>query len=206
VISNQQVLGMLTPNPRQAMAVLDKACREFGQLHPHLHERVTQCSYEIAWLAQELGDLVLAADSLSHVRLEPESEVAAGFRLLLAGKHTEAISAMRTVGDAMSKRDHMFPKFRAADAYLVMALAQQKLNDTNATKATLERMLELLLKLQPLEQNSFYQRRLARVRAMLATLTRSTDPVRAREHARSAIAWYRVATGYQHVIDELTKI
>ncbi len=193
--------AMFVEPPGRVRSLLRDACTRYRQLHPHLVERAAQCAYELAWLAEEQGDVADAQTQLETIDRKPvEARVAEGFRLLLAKKLAEADASMMVVGEKLLAESHFWPRWRGVDALLVAAIAQTGLGDRVRARSTLERALSSMTELRALRETTFYRRRLARVHAMLANLGAGE------QHKRLALDWYRGIAGYEAAVATLEAV
>ncbi len=193
--------AMFVEHPQRARTLLAAACGRYRQFHPRLVERATQCAYELAWLAEEGGDVAGAAKELASIAPgKLEARVAVGYQLLLAGRFVEADRSMIATADELAKEPHFWMRWRGVDALIVAATAEHRNGEVARERATLERALSTISELEGLKATTFYQRRLARIHRMLAGIVASPA-----EHAREALAWYRAAGGYDDVIAELER-
>ncbi len=194
--------AMFVENPMQARPSLETACGRYRLLHPSLVMRAAQCAYELAWFAEEAGDDAAAAVELA--KIEPsqfEARIAHGYELLVTGKLAGASREMVAMGEQLAKESHFWLRWRGVDAYLVAALAQHRLGDRELERKSLDNALMAISALEGLKTTTFYQRRLARIHLLLARIV--PDP---EEHARTALAWYRAAGGYDAVVAELEAV
>ena len=193
--------AMFVDHAKRARELLAALCARYRRFHPQLVDRVSQCAYELAWLAEEQGDLAGAAKELADVHAKKvEARVAPGYALLLAGKPDEASRAMTAAADGLSKETHFWLRWRAVDALIVAAIAQHQLGDRVLERITLERALSAMSAIEVLKATTFYERRAARIHLMLARI--GAPP----EHARAAIDWYRAAGGYEIAVEELARL
>ncbi len=183
--------AMFIESSDQARTALADVCGRYRRLHAYLVGRSTQCAYEAAWLAEEAGDRATASRELAGIDPSTlEAGPAAGYALLLGGKSAEASRSMLATADTLAKESHFWPRWRGVDALIVAALAQRELHDRALERETLQRALVAITALPGLKDTTFYQRRLARIHAMLARLGAGA------EHKREALNWYRAAGGY----------
>jgi hypothetical protein len=171
-------------------------------MHAHLLDKIEQCSYEQAWLAEERGDAREAADALARITraISPEGAIAAGYRDLLAGRGADAAPAMAALADTLARSDAFWPRWRAVDARLVAAIAADRAGDRAAAVAHAERALAGITALGGFAKTSFVQRRRGRVLALIAGWRAGDVAARTAD----ALAWARLAGGYDARIAELT--
>jgi tetratricopeptide (TPR) repeat protein len=194
--------AMFVEHPQRSADLIRDACHRYRRLHPHIVDMVEMCSYELAWLAEERGDLKAAADELVHVQRTTlsEGELAIGYRELVAGKHAEALKAMSELADRLASAPHFWRNWRAADAHIVVAIAADKLGDRKRAIAAAERALAAIDKLGDFATSTFVQRRRGRVLAMLALWGAGDVTARTAE----AIAWAKRAGAYEERVAALT--
>jgi len=196
-------VAMFVEDPRKAWDLLDTSCRRYRQLHPHLSYTITHCAIELAWLAEERGGLAEAREMLAALSIKaPEAKLGAGYLLVLDDKPADAVSQMLALADRLQKQEHYWPRWRAVDALVIAARAAHTLGKAADEIAYLERALAVLHGVTVIEGTTYYQRRRARVRALLA-LRGAPD---AAVHAAAALAWYRDAGGYDAQIAALAPI
>ncbi|MEO7096995.1 MAG: hypothetical protein ABI175_27295, partial [Polyangiales bacterium] len=191
--------AMFIEHPGRARTQLANVCERYRRLHPTAVERAAQCIYEIAWLAEESGDVAGGAAELGTI--DPtriEARVAVGYQLLLGGKVAEANRTMLEVGAALAQEKHFWARWRGVDALIVAAIAQHALGDLALERTTLERALAAITTIEAIKTTTFYQRRLARIHRMLARIAPSLA-----DHATAALTWYRAAGGYDAAVTEL---
>ncbi|HEU0029366.1 MAG TPA: hypothetical protein VFQ53_01950, partial [Kofleriaceae bacterium] len=196
-------IAMFVADPRAAGAQLGDACARYRRMHPHLAERITQCAYEVAWLAEERGDLAAARDAIAATTKQgKEARIAHGLGLLLDGHGPEAARELVALADEVTEQAHYWQRWRSVDALLYAALAEHAAGRRDASRGLLERALSTLSSIEHIARTPFYQRRLARVHLELARLD---GPERAR-HAAAAAAWYRDVPGYETVASEAARL
>jgi hypothetical protein len=146
----------------------------------------------------------VARDALTAIGPADTAEalVAQPYRLLLEGHPAEAARRALAVADELLRQEHYWPRWRAVDALLVAALAAQRASRLDEHEAHLRRAFAAIQQVSSIAATTFYQRRLARIRLMLARLG-GRD---AAEHASAAAAWYRRAGGYDERVRELEAI
>ena len=190
--------AMHIAHPERSGARLRDACNRYRRLHPHLVQRIAHCASELLWLAEERGDVAEAREAIAAISPDAalEAPLATGYRLLLDGQQAEAARRMRDLARELQRHDHYWMRWRSVDALIVAALAQP------SSVAELERALSTLNEITVIEGATYFQRRLARVRTLLAR----RGARGALEHARAAAAWYRQAGGYDAIVAELDAI
>jgi eukaryotic-like serine/threonine-protein kinase len=192
--------GMFVEHAARSAEILRDACGRYREMHPHLVEKITQCAYEVAWLAEERGDASEVADALAAVvEPGPEATIAAGYRDLLAGDHAAAARAMTEAAATLSAGS-FWARWRAVDAYFVAALAADKLGQRAVAISSAERALAALDGLGELAATSFVQRRHGRLLAWLALAGAGDVPAR----TEAALAWAQLAGGYDARIAALS--
>jgi len=183
---------MFVEDSRRSAALLRDACTRYRRMHEHVVEKIEQCAYELAWLAEERGDRAEASDVLRDMpdTASPEGAIAHGYRALLAGDYSAAI-AMMTAFVADHRHDTFWPRWRVVDAQLVAALAADRANDRTRAIELAEGALAAVDSLGDFAATSFVQRRRGRLLAMLASWGVGDVTKRTAE----ALAWARRA-GY----------
>jgi eukaryotic-like serine/threonine-protein kinase len=194
--------AMFVEHPQRSADLLRAACTPLARLHPHLVERVEQCSYELAWLAQERGDAHEATEVLARITRDvaPEGVLAVGYRALLAGKPADAARAMAAFAERLAKQSGFWLRWRGVDARLVAALAADAIGDRAGAIAHAERAVGVIDGLGDFAASSFVRRRHGRLLALLAQW--NAGDVRARTDG--ALAWARLAGGYDARVAALT--
>jgi hypothetical protein len=189
---------MFVEHPARGAEALSDACDRFRTMHAHLIDRYVQCGYELAWLAEERGDMAKVTSVLAGIeaRKLPESRLAAGFRDLAAGNHAQVVTTMTAHADELAA-GKFWPKWRSVDAHLLVAVAADKLGDRATAVAQAERALATIDELGDFAKSTFVQRRRGRVLAMLAMLG-------VEKHREAALAWAQLAGGYEQRIAELS--
>jgi hypothetical protein len=170
---------MFVEDHRRAAQIIDDTCRTYLALHPHLVERVGHCVYEQGWLAEERGD---RADARAAFAAFPESDLlerplARGYLALLDGKPDAA--GMRALAESYAARSDVWSKWRAVDAWIVVALS-----DPAGERAALESALAAVDRLGEFAKTTFVKRRRGRILRRLVELG-DRDPV----HLADARAW-----------------
>ncbi|MEJ7600839.1 MAG: serine/threonine-protein kinase [Kofleriaceae bacterium] len=206
VLNARTTTAFLTENPGEVVTQLGDICRSYQQWHPHLERQITVCAYELAWLAEERGDVIAARSWAAAVTATDGMEVrnTVGLRLFLDGNYPRATAEMVAAADQLLRSGDAWPRWKAVDALLVAALSELKTRRVSQGIALLERANTTLEKLA-LGNVAFYQRRLARTRRLLATLLVKIDPPRARVLAEAARSWYRSVGGYETALAELDR-
>jgi hypothetical protein len=194
----------LIDNPLALRTELEDICARYQKWHAHLEKQISVCAYELAWLAEERGDLATARTWANAVTFEESLEYvnATGLRLLLDGKNDEAARQMLAKADELLREADPWPRWKAVDALLVAGLAQLRMSRRAEAIATFERA-EKTLQALALGKVAFYQRRVARTQRLLAGLVATP---RARELATAALAFYRAVGGYDAAAAELETI
>ena len=192
----------------EAAGELRDACKRLVTWHPDAKRRIDTCSYELGWLATDRGDLDEARASLSAVKSDDNeyTKVARGYLLLFDGKAKEAATLMEAEGEILDKKKAWWDRLAGANAFMVAAMAHDKLGDTGRAIAALQRSLAIFDDPGLNKSAGFYKRRIARVRAMLAKLLVKTQPETAKSLASEALTWYRQQRGYDSTIAELEAI
>ena len=200
--------AMFVENPRRAYELARAPCGRYRALHPHLPQKISHCSIEVGWLAEEVGELAQARASMEAALAFERGDTfergaASAFLLLLDGRHAEAAAAMVVLAERMrGDGQPWWMRVKAVNAWIAGATAQLRAGRPEAARASLESALALVESL-PTSAVTYGQRRLARVRALLARQLATTDPARARTLAAAAAAWYRGAGGAEPLVAEL---
>lgn len=202
--------GMLVRNPAGAAAALDSACEAYRRWHPHLAANGAQCAFERAWLADDQGDAARALEGMRQAAADPMSPrqrligaIAAGYTKVATGDDIEgAIRSLQDVAVEQARATGWWPRGEAADAYVAAARGWDALHKTRDAERCWTAALDLLEAIhQP-----FVDRRLARVRSVLARRWAHARPAEARRLAAAAAAWYRGAGGYDAEVAALDTI
>ncbi len=197
--------AMVAENAERATAQLREVCAALRTWYPHYKTKIDQCFYELGWLADERGDREGARTAMASVGDSPDERVplARAYSILFRGDAAEAARVASKLATDASQRPAWWEQFYAVDAWVIEATARLVLDERAIAADVLSRALRQLEQPSPVSGATFYQRRLARVRAMLATLSSGR---RARELADQAIAWYRSAGGYDEIVVKLDAI
>jgi hypothetical protein len=203
--------AMFTASPRRAYELARDPCRRLRALHPHLPRQLVQCSFEVAWLAAELGERAEArgaAEAAAQIAGADEADraLAAALAALAAGRTAEAVTAARAVADGARGDAAPWIRLKAVNAELIGAQALAQAGRAREATAHLEAALALLESSPELSQGTHRQRRLARARALLAPLVAAADPARARALAEAAAAWYRDAGDAEALLAPLAEL
>jgi hypothetical protein len=192
--------AMFVEHPQRASELLRTACGRYRRLHPHLTEKVTQCSYELAWLAEERGDETELRDALAAANhpKNAETRIGKGYLQLVDGDAAGAARDMLAFADQLSAGQGFWSSWRSVDALIVAALAEHRLGDRARETMLVDRALGAMAKLDGISTTTFYRRRLARLHAMRARLGGAVTV-----HATAAATWYRAAGGYDALVAEL---
>ncbi|HEY0985538.1 MAG TPA: serine/threonine-protein kinase, partial [Kofleriaceae bacterium] len=198
-IRTRVTAGMLVRNPAAAAVALDAACEAYRRWHPHLAADGAQCAYERAWLADDQGDRARSLEAMREAAADPMSPhqrllgaIAAGYARIAAGDDIEgAIRSLQDVAVEQARETGWWPRGEAADAYAAAARGWDALHKARDAQRCWTAALDLLEGIhQP-----FVERRLARVRSVLARRWAHVRPAEARRLAIAAAAWYRGAGG-----------
>jgi hypothetical protein len=166
---------MSAETSRGAYALGREPCRRYQLLHPHLARRISHCALEVGWLAEELGDLAEARAAMQVVlAFEPGDTFERGFAsallLTLDGRPGEAAAAMASLAARVAGHAQPWVRLKAANAWIAEAVAELRAGEPARARPRLERALAMLESLPSLAALPYGQRRLARVRALLAGL------------------------------------
>ena len=157
-------------DPQRASRDIGDLCDRFQRYHPEDRDTISNCRFEVGWLAEDRGDIDAARAAfreidwdLSGLRL-----IAHAHLLALDGNLADAVTAARAVGNKF--RDKTWARMVAADAYRFAATCELKLGHRTAALADARNALALFEKLQHMAALAHYQRRLAKTTALLAEL------------------------------------
>jgi eukaryotic-like serine/threonine-protein kinase len=192
--------AMFIEDPRRSLTLVRDQIDRYRTMHPHLARKVGQAAYQVVWLAEELGDVALAREALTWIT-EPSIvayPLAEGYRALFAGEYQRTVREMTELANKLETAKDPWDRVRSVDANLIAALAAQKLDDRATAVARAEAALALLDKVEL--DTPLVQRRRGRLNAMLALA--GAGNVAARKQA--ALAWARLAGGYEARIAQLT--
>jgi eukaryotic-like serine/threonine-protein kinase len=199
----------LTRNPAVAAAHYQIACDGYQRWHPQRTRSIADCAFERAWLADERDDPAIARAAMQLVasdqlaRAGGKGAIATSYLQITAGEAIPAaVTAMQALGDADARATEWWNRGEAADAYITAALGWDRLGKPGDAERSWRSALAML---EDLRQPMF-DRRLARVRAVLARRWASVRPDDARRLAAEALAWYRTAGGYETTVDDLSGI
>ncbi|TMQ09067.1 MAG: hypothetical protein E6J91_31545 [Deltaproteobacteria bacterium] len=178
--------SIFVSNPIRAAANLGELCDRYRRFHATTAKsRIKLCSYQLAWLAEERGDVAAAHVALDAIPPdgEPQVLVAHTYRMLFAGQLDQAIHDARTAVARL--RGEWWTTIYAIDALIVAAQAQVALARPSDAIATLQQALTLIDSLVAVESGADLPRRLARIRGQLAILELARDPGTTRRPRRS---------------------
>ena len=194
-------LAVFTRRPDRAAALTRAACATYRELHPHLDQDLSECLYELGWLAHERGDLAEARAALSNVPELGMAHRAVAVRGLLASldhPDEQIASELETRGAVSTV---FWERGWVSDTNLACGLVWKSLGRNAAAIRCFSVGVALL------EQGKTpFARRLARLRAELARVLVASDRERARVLARDAMAYYAGVPGYEPVGIELAGI
>jgi hypothetical protein len=196
--------AIFVANPRTAADQIRDVCRRFQTFHAQeARDRISMCSYELGWLAEERGDATEARAAMQRVDNE-RKPIAQAYLAAFDGKlDAAAVQAKRAAAGLDSE---WWNKFYAGDGYLFAAICADRLHRRNEAIAAARMALATFDQLSVIKEAPYYLRRTARARALLAHLLAPADPAEASTLARAAATWYRAAGGYEEVATELEKI
>jgi tetratricopeptide (TPR) repeat protein len=160
---------------RRAYELAREPCLRYRQLHPHLALRLSQCALEVGWLAESLGEVAEARTWMQVVLAFERDDAfarafAAALLLALDGRHAEAASAMVALAEEMRGRPQPWRRLKAVNAWSAAAVSELRAGRPAQARAHLESALAMMESLPSLAALPYGQRRLARVRALLATV------------------------------------
>jgi hypothetical protein len=182
-------------DPRAAALALDRICGRFAALHPHLASLISECFYELGYLAAERADADAAAAALTHVTAAGEWRTLADAQARLARDPAGAAAALVALGDTTPVDAPWWRLEYAGCAYLAAVPGYDAAGDPDAARKALELAIARLEPVVAVGPRRRPERRLARARAGLALRLPAADP-RRRTLAAAALAWYRAAGGY----------
>jgi hypothetical protein len=189
-------------NRIEATRELEDACTRLKTWHPDSQRRIESCSYELGWLAAERDDKPDMKAWMAAVQ-RPDNQyrkVAEAHVALAEGKPSEVAPAMETYGKKLAGDTMWWNRIVGADALLLSAIAYQALDQPARAAQIVESSLVVFDDPGFNKSASYYKRRLARARAMLAHLIAKSNPETAKSLANEALAWYRQAGGYDDVV------
>ena len=203
VLSSRLQAAYLMPNADRASATMRSLSRRYTALHPHLVAQLANYWFETAQIMEERDNPVGMLEAFAELpAAREETRIANGYRLMMNGKHADAIAEMTQFADEQTRVDHLWRKMRASDALYVAGKAELALGRTTAAVATLRRALDLLGR----AERPTAQRRRARLQSVLAPVLAPSEPDQARTLADEALAWSRAAGGYDARVAALTAL
>jgi hypothetical protein len=164
---------------------------------------VSQCAYELGWLAEERGDLIEARAAMQLVGND-RAPIARAYLDAFDGKLDDAIRQARAAAEGL--RAEWWTRFYAGDGLLFAATCADRLHRRADAIANVRAALAIYDQLTVIKQAPYYLRRVARARALLARLVAPADPAEATKLAGDAAAWYRAAGGYDAIAGDLEAI
>jgi hypothetical protein len=164
---------------------------------------ISQCAYELGWLAEERGDFVEARDSMQRVDAV-RNPIAPAYLLALDGKLEAAIRQAHLAADQL--QSEWWTKFYAGDGFLFAAICANRLHHRDQAISDLRTALAIYDQLSVIKQAPYHQRRVARGKGLLAHLLAASDRAAAAKLAGEALAWYRATGGYEASAGELEAI
>jgi hypothetical protein len=195
--------AMFMARPDVAAMRLRDACGRLQQLHADAAAPISGCAYELGWLAEERGDAAEVRAAMQQVKNE-HRPIALAYLAAADGKLDEAIRQARSAAAGLG--GEWWARFYAGDALLVAATCADRLHRTAEAIASLSAALAIYDQLTMIAQQPYYQRRVARARALLARLVAPSDPAEAARLAGAAAAWYRAAGGYGAIAGQMEKL
>ena len=150
---------------------------ELCELYRHYHAAIAantigDCLFELGLLAEARGDRQAERRAMQLVpAIEgPLHPMAVAYLLALDGKTDESIAAARRVAEEF--RDPSWTRFNAADAYRFIAEREAELGHRDAAVGDARAALALFDQLPHLAKLAHFQRRVARVRAVVTAGSR----------------------------------
>jgi hypothetical protein len=195
--------SMFAARPDIAADRLRDACRRVQQLHAEAAALIDGCAYELGWLAEERGDTAEARAAMQQVGDE-HRPIALAYLAAADDKLDDAIQKAR--GAAAGLQGEWWTRFYAGDGLLFAAICADRLHRPGEAIANLRAALAIYDELTMIQQQPYYQRRVARTRALLARLVAPSDPAEAARLAGAAAAWYRAAGGYAAIAAEMAQL
>ncbi len=155
--------AMFVDDARVARSQLTDACDRYHRMHPHLVEKVSQCAYEVAWLAHAAGDRDAMLRALGQIATrDVERRLADGLRELEA-RPGEILTEMRALATELQARGNTWARWRSVDALTFAALAARAAAQP-ALSHTLARQAQTTMdELPGLAATTFYRRRRERL-------------------------------------------
>lgn len=198
--------AFITSSPEAARQLGD-ICTALDHWHPEATRLVQQCYYELAWLDAEADDAEGSTRMMAHALVgeAPTTELAA-LALVVRSNDRAATDRASVVAARRAADPAWWVRFTAVDAYLLVADSARRTSDVMRETAALRRALAILDDPAFNRAAAYYQRRLARVRALLARRLAPSEPETARALARDAATWYRSAGGYDRALQELASL
>ena len=204
-----------TGDPAQSRALLEPVCAMFRQFHADIPEAYARCSYYLAFLTAECGDLEAAGQIMSQaavaaVRVSDGKwleNLAGGYAAHYRGDHNDALALFGAVLDNAPASDRWWFEARIAQAHLGLGLSQRALGRAAPAIDHLDRARAIFARLQDINEDVETRQRLALARQTLAhVLCQSGQPGEgARELFARAEHWYRASrSGYEARLKELT--
>jgi len=196
--------SMFTTRPDAAAAAIREVCQRVQAFHAkEVTSTVSQCAYELGWLAEERGDAVEARAAMQLVD-NTRKPIAKAYLAALDGKLDEAIQQARRAAAGLDSE--WWNRLYAGDGLLFAAICADRLHHAADAIATVKVALATYDKLPVIQQAPFFLRRVSRAKALLSRLVASSDRGLAGTLAGEAAAWYRAAGGYEAIAGELEAI
>jgi tetratricopeptide (TPR) repeat protein len=195
-------------NPVEAANELRDACTKLMTFHTENQRRIDTCNYELGWLAAERGDAAEMKSTMAAVQWADNQylPIAKAYLLFADGKLDDVARTMEEYGQKFAAEKGWWDRNVGAAAFMIASLAYEKLGQPERAVPLLETSLVIFEDPGFNKSASYYKRKLARTRAMLAKLVAKTKPETAKSLAKEALAWYREAGGYEATIAELEKL
>jgi tRNA A-37 threonylcarbamoyl transferase component Bud32 len=204
------VAATMTGNLVAAAAGYQATCDGYQRWHPDRLRALVDCAYKLGWVSDERGDVAAARAAMQIAARDPltpqtrgRGTIAASYLAITGGSDVAvAVTAMQELAAREATATEWWIRGEAAEAYIAAALGWQRLGKPSDAERCWTAALDLLDSVrQPM-----FDRALARVRATLARRWATARPADARSAADAALAWYRLAGGYDAVIAELAPI
>jgi hypothetical protein len=181
--------AMVTPDSTAATAKLAPSCDRYATLHPHQVTQISECSFELGWLAVERGDAAAARAAFARVTVDETLHAIAAGYVATFDDPEAAAATLAALGERDRGADAWWVRATAADAYFGAALAFERAHAIDRAIAALDHAVRLLDGVVRGAPIATFERRLARCRATLARLVASsgtTPPVARRSTQRNS--------------------
>jgi eukaryotic-like serine/threonine-protein kinase len=163
--------AMFLADKAAALAELREVADGIATYQPQRLPVLRQASYELGWLAEEAGDTELARTAMKRAEggVGASAEVPGVYLHLLAGENAAAARVADELAGRYATATAWWQRLSAVDALIAGAVARARLGQAARARTALERALALLDDREMNRGAAYYQRRLARVGALLST-------------------------------------